>query len=75
MPNYAKDSHPNLDDGQVVESELHAESFAKYFQDVEWVVRPVSITTCQQNSGKLLVAEPLPRIGGPLHFATQSVNM
>ena len=48
------------DDGKVVESGLHAES---------------EPTTCQQNSEKQFVAKLLPHVGGPLHFATQSVSM
>ena len=49
-------------DGEVVESELHAESLAKYFQDVQWAVRPVSIATTDSPIGS-----PLPVETGPFN--------
>ena len=49
-------------DGEVVESELHAESLAKYFQDVQWAVRPVSIATTDSPIGS-----PLPVEMGPFN--------
>ena len=43
------------DDGKVVESELHAESLAKYFRDVQWAVRTVSIAATDSPIGLPLV--------------------
>ena len=45
------------DDGKVVESELHAESLAKYFQDAQWAVRPVSIAASDNPIGLPLPVE------------------
>ena len=45
-----------------MESELHAESLAKYFQDVQWAVRPVSIATTDSPIGS-----PLPVETGPFN--------
>ena len=50
------------DGGKVVESELHAESLAKYFQEVQWAVRPVSVAAIDSPIGL-----PLPVETGPFN--------
>ena len=52
------------DDGKVVESELHAESLATYFQDVQRAVRPVSIAHAATDSP---IGLPLPVEAGPFN--------